>query len=323
VSTTAEQVSRRSVPDAHADAATRRTVNIAMVSNGIIAVAKLAAGLMTGSSAMLAETAHSLADTVNQGFLLASIALAGRPPNERQPFGYGQQRFLFTFMAAVGMFVAGAAFAVGYGLYTLVAGEASESGYAIAWITLAVAAVAEGSSWARAVHQTRTEAREAGRGWADHVRSSRDPNVKMVLFEDSAALVGIALAAAGIGLDQLTGSTFWDPAASIAIGVLLIGVAVWMARDASHLLVGAAARPDEVAAIEGVIEDHDAVLAVHELLTLVLGPNALMVAARIDFDDTLDAAHVERASSELDAEIRRTVPDVAEVFLDATPPRER
>jgi divalent metal cation (Fe/Co/Zn/Cd) transporter len=170
----------------------------------------------------------------------------------------------------------------------------------------------------RAVHQTRREAADAGRPWLQHVRESRDPSVKMVLFEDTAALAGITLAAVGIGLDQLTGAHIWDPAASIAIGGLLIGVAVWMARDTGHLLVGASARPDEVAAIERVLDEHDAVVEVSELLTMALGPNALLVAARIDLDDALSAGDVERAAGELDAAVRDAVPDVTEVFLDAT-----
>jgi cation diffusion facilitator family transporter len=314
----ARRVSRRSVPDAAADAASRRTVVIAMVANGVIAVAKLFAGLTTGSSAMLAETAHSFADTVNQAFLLVSLNLSSREPTPDRPFGHGQERFLWTLMAALGMFLAGAAFAVGYGTYELV--HASESGgYGPAYVVLAVALVAEGTSWLRARRQTSAEAREAGRPLVEHVRRSRDPNVKMVLLEDSAALAGIALAAGGLGLHQLTGASAWDAGASILIGLMLMVVALGIVRDTRHMLVGAAAQPDERAAIERTIEEHPGITKVHELLTLVLGPQALLVAARVDLRNDLAGDEIEQLSNEIDERLRDTVPDVTEVFLDATP----
>jgi cation diffusion facilitator family transporter len=316
---TARGESDRSLDRSRESGGTRKTVLIALAANALIAVAKLAGGLISGSTALLAEAAHSLADTANQGFLLASIGLASRPPDEVHPFGHGRQRFLWTFLAAVGMFVAGAVFAIGYGIMELVKGGESSGGYAVAWVTLAIAFVAEGLSWLRAVRQTRAEAREAGAAWRDHVRASRDPSVKMVLFEDTAALAGVVVAAAGIGLGQLTGKPFWDPAASVLIGLLLIAVAVWMGVDTGRLLIGAAARPEEREAIERVLREHPDVVDVKELLTLVLAPRALLVAARIDLEDELDARRIEKTSSTLDREIRDAVPDVTEVFLDATP----
>jgi cation diffusion facilitator family transporter len=319
VSGSPSQVSRRSLPSTREAGASRTTVIIALVANALIAVAKLIGGVISGSTALLAEAAHSVADTTNQGFLLGSIALAAREPSERHPFGHGNQRFLWTFMAAVGMFVAGAVFAVGYGVIELLAGSKEKGGFAAAWITLAIALVAEGISWLRALRQTRGEAREAGRPVAQYVRESRDPSVKMVLFEDTAALVGIVIAAVGIALHQITGAAYWDPIASIVIGVLLIAVAVRMATDTGRLLVGAAARPDEVAAIERVLDDNEDVADVLELLTMVLGPNALLVAARVDLADGVVSERLERTMSSLDREIRAAVPDVTEVFLDPTP----
>ena len=314
------QTSRRSLARSREGVgASKRTVIVALAANAVIAVVKLAGGLVSGSTALLAEAAHSLADTVNQTFLLGSISLATREPTEAQPFGHGQQRYIWTFMAAVSMFVAGATFAVGYGVTQLVRGGEESGGFGIAWITLAIAALAEGVSWVRALRQTRREAREGGLPLWRHVRESRDPNVKMVLFEDSAALIGVGIAAAGIGLHQLTGESAFDSAASILVGVLLIGVAAWMARDTAHLLAGASATPRERARIEEVIEAHDGVAGLLELLTMVLGPNALLVAARIDLEDELRGDEVEQVANALDDAIREAVPDVTEVFLDATP----
>jgi cation diffusion facilitator family transporter len=299
-------------------AASRKTVLVALASNGLVAIVKLIGGLISGSTAMLAEAAHSVADTTNQAFLLVSIKLSGREPTPEQPFGYGQERFLWTFMAAVGMFLAGAVFAIGYGVYQLMKGGES-GGYIAAYVTLAISLAAEGTSWLRALRQTRGEASEAGLPLFEYVRGSRDPNVKMVLFEDTAALIGIFIALAGIVADQLSGAKVFDPSASIAIGLLLVLVAVWMGRDVSHLLIGAAARPDERDALERALEEFDEVDEVLELLTMALGPNSLMVAARIDLADGLDEDRIERVSEEIDERLRETVPDVTEVFLDATP----
>jgi cation diffusion facilitator family transporter len=315
----AAQVSTRSLrPDRSRES--RRTAAIALASNVTIAIAKLAAGVASGSAAMFAEAAHSLADTTNQTFLLISIGLADRPPDEGHPFGAGRERFLWTFVAAVGTFLAGSVFAIGWGIYELLRPPHGETEFLIPFVVLGLSLLTEGFSWLRALRQTRREARGARLSYPDYVRMSRDPNVKMVLFEDSAALIGIAVAAVGIGLQAITGTEFWDPAASIAIGLLLILVAFWMARDARYMLVGAAARPDERHALERALVEFPEVQEVRELLTLTLGPNALLVGARIDLADGLDADRVESVSDEIDSRLREVVPDVSEVFIDATPP---
>lgn len=310
--------SRRSVlRDRRTAQASRHTVLVALLANLLVAVTKLIGGLISGSAAMLAEAAHSLADTTNQAFLLVSIRLAVREPTPAQPFGYGRLRFLWTFIAAIFMFIAGAVFAIGYGVFSLVAGKSS-AGYAVAYITLAIALGAEGTSWVRAVRQTRGEAREAKLPLLQYVRESRDPNVKMVLFEDTAALIGLLIAFIGILAEQITGNSVFDGAASIAVGILLIVVAVLMGHDTSELLIGAAARPAERAALERTLEEFDQIDKVLELLTMVLGPRSLLVAARVDFAAGLNDEEVERASEQIDCRLREVVPDVTEVFLDAT-----
>jgi cation diffusion facilitator family transporter len=314
----AASTSRRSVVRTQRTAgASRRTVLIAATANVVVMVTKLAGGLLSGSAAMLAEAAHSLADTTNQIFLLVSIELGAREPTPEQPFGYGRMRFLWTFMAAIATFLAGAVFAIGYGIYELFHGEKSTS-YLIAYATLAIAFVAEGTSWIRANRQTRHEAAEAKLSLMRYVRETRDPNVKMVLFEDTAALAGLAIAFCGLLIDQITGARLFDPAASIAVGFLLIGVAGWMGHDTTELLIGAAARPAERDLLERVLEDCEEIDHVLEVLTMVLGPNSLLVAARVDFATGLEDEEVERASEAIDRRMREAVPDVTEVFLDAT-----
>src|SRR5215217_2686409 len=319
----AEPVSRRSLRRVRDAGESRRTVLIALVANATIAIAKLAGGLLSGSAAMFAEAAHSLADTTNQAFLLVSIQLGKREPTAERPFGFGQERYLWTFMAAVGMFLAGAIFAIGFGSIELATGGGESEGFEVAYVVLAISFAAEGTSWVRAFRQTRGEAREAGKPLWRYARESRDPNVKMVLFEDTVALIGIALATIGIALNEFTGLTFWDPTASVLIGLLLVSVAFWMGRDAKHLLIGSAALPEEREALEQAIEDFDAVVEVEEHLTMVLGPNALLVAARVNLRDDIDADRIEKASTQIDHRLREVVPDVTEVFLDATPGSSR
>jgi cation diffusion facilitator family transporter len=315
----AAQVSGRSLRPGRS-AASRRTAAIALASNVTIAAAKIVAGALSGSAAMYAEAAHSLADTTNQSFLLYSIGLSERPPDPEHPFGSGRERFLWTFVAAVGTFLAGAVFAIGWGIYEIIDPPGGEATFIVPFVVLGLSLLTEGFSWLRALRQTRSEARREKLGYLDYVRQSRDPNVKMVLFEDSAALIGIALAALGIGLQAITGVEFWDPAASVAIGVMLIFVAFWMARDARYMLVGASARPDERQRLEAALGEFPEVDEVRELLTLTLGPNALLVAARIGLADGLDADRVECLSDEIDARLHEVVDDVTEVFIDATPP---
>src|SRR4051812_41493200 len=312
----ARQVSRRSMERTLDAGESRKTVLVALAANAVIAVAKAVGGLLTGSAGMLAEAAHSVADTTNQVFLLTSIHLGSREPTPDRPFGFGQERFLWTFMAAGGMFLAGSTFAIGFGAYELANHQGETEGFLVAYAILGLSFLAEGTSWVRAFRQTRSEAREAGKPVIAYARQNRDPNVKMVLFEDSAALIGLTLATAGIALNEITGATFWDPTASVLIGLLLVSVAFWMGRDAKHLLIGSATLPEEREAIERAIEDYHEVEEVRELLTLVLGPRALLVAARIDLRDDLDAGQVEQISTEIDHRLREVVPDVTEVFLD-------
>src|SRR4051812_45350270 len=184
-----------------------KTVYLALAANAGIGVAKFVGGAISGSTAMLAEAAHSVADTTNQLFLLASLNLAEREPDANHPFGYGRERFFWPFMAAVFIFVSGALFSIYDGVHRMLSGAEPSGGTGVAFAVLAVAFVLEGSSLLRAARQTQEEARRQRRGFARHIRVSRDPTTKTVVFEDSAALLGILLAAAGLALTEVTGST--------------------------------------------------------------------------------------------------------------------
>ena len=294
------------------------TVVVAFVANLAIAVAKITAGLIGGSSAMLAEGAHSVADTTNQVFLLISLKLGRKEADDTHPFGYGKERFFWSLLAAVGIFVSGAAFSIYEGVHGLLSGESEVAGYLLSYIVLGVSFLAEGTSWLTAVRQLRREAKEAGRGMLQHVRLSSDPTVKTVFSEDTAALVGLVLAATGLALHQLTGEAYWDAGAAIAIGVLLAVVAYVLGRDTKEMLIGEAAPAELRTDILTALDGHPEVERVVEVRTMLIGPNKVLVAARLDMDDDLGAAAVEDSTDRIAAELQERHPDVAEVYLDVT-----
>jgi cation diffusion facilitator family transporter len=302
----------------------RRTVLIALVANGVIAVAKGVGGVVTGSSAMLAETAHSIADTVDQVLLLVSLRLGERQPDEEHPFGYGKERFFWTFLVAVIIFLAGAVFSIGDGVLRLTGHEILGGGGSRQWlafVVLAIALVSEGISFVRAFRQTRKGAQEAGLGLVEFVRISKEPTTKMVFSEDAVAVAGVVVAFVGLTLQELTGSETWDAGAAILIGLLLVYVAYALGRDIRGLLLGEAARPDQRDALERALQEPEEVEDVVELLTMYTGPRSLLVAARIDLADGVEAERVEELADELDERLREAVPDVDQVFLDPTPRR--
>jgi cation diffusion facilitator family transporter len=307
-------VNRRS---GHKD--TRRTVIIAGAANILVGLAKLAAGIMTGSSAMLAEAAHSAADTLDQAFLLTSLHQADRPADRDHPFGHGQERYFWSLLAAFGIFVAGGGFSIFEGLLSL-SSKHNESPL-IAYAALAVAFVAEGTSFARAFWQVRGEARRRRKKVLDHVESSPDITVKVALFEDSVAVVGLILAALGVGLRQLTGSPVWDGAASIAIGVLLVVVAIKLGLDSKDLLIGQAASPELERVIREEIESRPGVDALLELQTMHMGPDSLIVAARVALNDELGADEAEDLADEVDSGLAEKLPLQLHVFIDPTQTR--
>jgi cation diffusion facilitator family transporter len=298
------------------------TVVVALVANLAIAIAKITAGLIGGSSAMLAEGAHSVADTTNQVFLLTSLRLSRKAPDDAHPFGYGKERFFWSLLAAIGIFVSGAVFSIFEGVHGLLSGESEVAGYLLSYAVLFISFLAEGTSWLTAVRQLRGEARAAGRGMIEHVRLSSDPTVKTVFSEDTAALIGLLLAALGLGLHQLTGQAYWDAGAAIAIGVLLAVVAYLLGRDTKEMLIGEAAPAPVRDGIRTELADHPEVDQVLDVRTMLLGPDALLVAARLDMDDALGAAEVEDSTDAISADLRAKFPQVREVYLDVTSGRD-
>lgn len=300
------------------------TVLLALAANVAVAVAKLAGGLVTGSAAMLSEAAHSLADTINELFLLTSLRRSRKPADEMHPFGYGKERFFWSLLAAVGIFVAGAGFSAieAYRAFTH-AEPVSSHYFVVNYVVLGVALVFEGASWIRAIAQVRGEARTAGTEMTQHIRASSDPSVKTVASEDTAAIIGLFLAAGGLVLHQATGASWWEGVASAAVAVLLVVVAITLGRDSKGLLIGEAATPELTAAIKTYLDECSAIDEVIDLLTMHIGADQVLLAARVDLADDLDSSVVETVSADLDAEIQRRWPVVTQVFIDATRSGER
>ena len=295
------------------------TVLVAGGANAAIGVLKLVAGLLTGSAAMLAEAAHSVADTATEGLLLTALRRSARRPDRRHPFGYGKERYFWALIAAVSIFVSGGVFAIYEGISTILGEQAEQTLAWVAYAVLGVSFLLEGTSWLQAVRQVRGEAAEEATTFAAWLRHTDDPTVKTVFFEDSAALVGLVLAFAGVGLHQLTGSGIWDGVASLLIGLLLAGVAFVLGSTNKGLLIGRQANPRLVGEIGRVLRARPEVDAVVDLLTMMLGTDTVLLCARLDFDSRLGADDVERACVRIDADLREHFPDLAEIFLEPVP----
>jgi cation diffusion facilitator family transporter len=301
-----------------ADDGSTRTVLLAGSANLVIAVAKLVAGLLSGSAAMLSEGAHSVGDTMNQVFLMAALRRSRKPADEQHPFGYGMERYFWSLLAAVGIFVLGAGFSAYQGIEALSSGG-REGDVTLVYVVLAASFLFEGTSFTRAVVQLRHDAAEASTGMAAYLRGAADPALRAVFWEDGVALVGLVLAGGGVALDGVTGGRTYDGIASLLIALLLVGVAYGLGRQNQQYLIGMAAPSEVREQIAGAIRDADGVDSVLELLTMTLSPEQLLVAARIDLADDLTPEQIERAADEVDRLVRERFPQVRHVFLDPTP----
>jgi cation diffusion facilitator family transporter len=295
------------------------TVLVALAVNLAIALLKLVAGVLTASAAMLAEAAHSVADTLTEALLLTALRRSSRPADRRHPFGYGKERYFWSLMAAVSIFVSGALFAFYEGITAIFGGEREQSYAWVGYLVLAGAFVLESVSWRRAVRQVRAEASAANQPIGEYLRMLDDPTVKTVFFEDSAALVGLLLAFGGLLLHDLTGMVLWDGLASVLIGVLLALVAYLLARTNAGLLIGRQVDPAMLREIRRFLHDEPEVEVVVDLLTMVTGTDSVLLCARLDFDDALKANDLEHACVRIGNELTERFPDLDEIFLEPVP----
>lgn len=284
---------------------------VALGANLLIAVAKAVGGLLAGSPALLSEAAHSVADSMNEVFLLAALRRSRRPADHRHPFGYGKERFFWSLLAAVGIFVMGGCFSFFQGVEALRNGaEESFHGYVAGLAVLGVALLAEGASLLRALHQVRRQG-----GGADGMR---DPALRTVVAEDGTAVIGVMFAITGMVLHMVTGQVVWEACASLAIGALLVCVAYWLGRDAREQLIGRAADEGASRRIRALLEAQPEIDSVEALLTMQLGLDSTLVAARIDLAPGLESEEVEEVAVRIKRSVAHTVPEADQIFLDVT-----
>ena len=288
------------------------TVVVALLANLGIAIAKLAAAIISGSSAMLAESFHAMADTGNEVVLLIAQKQSQLPPDDSHPLGHGRAAYFWALIAALGVFVTGALLSIREGVLELLHPEETTS-FAVAYVVLAISLTLESISLVRAYRQLRDEAKEFERGFREHVRLSSDPIARAVFAEDGAAVAGNVIAASGIALRQLTGSAVPDAVAAVLIGLILAYVALELARRNGDFLIGRRAPPEIESQVRETILKQRGVTAVTELVVTFLGPRQLRVLARVDIEDRLTGAEVKSLVNRIENSLCRSSPFIERV----------
>lgn len=291
----------------------KKVIYAALVGNGLIAIIKFIASAITGSSAMLSEAIHSVVDTGNQGLLLYGMRRAKRPRDERHPFGYGMEIYFWAFVVAILIFAVGAVISIYEGVHKLNHPAAITSPY-INYIVLTLAMIFEGVAWTIAYKEFNKI--RGNHSIMEEVRRSKDPTVFTVLFEDTAAMLGLIVAFIGIFMASSLGLGWADGVASICIGVILGSTAVLLAYETKGLLIGEAASPELIASIKAILQTEDNILHVNEIRTMHMGPHDILLALSLDFDDDMTAGAVEKQISALEAEIKSNFEVVKHLFIE-------
>lgn len=292
-----------------------KAVVAALVANAAIAVAKFVGYLITGSSAMLAESVHSVADSGNQGLLLLGGRKARKAADEEHPFGYGRERYFWAFVVALVLFTLGGVFSLYEGYHKLE--ESHEGGELdsplVAVTILGFAIIAEAFSFRTAIRESRPL--KGSQSWWSFIRTSKTPELPVVLLEDLGALVGLVLALAGVVAAALTGDLLWDALGTMAIGLLLLVIAIILVLEMRGLLLGESGSKDQVAQIRSALVGGGVTRVIH-LKTLHLGPDELLVAAKIAVQDGLSVAELARAIDAAETRVRAAVPIARAMYLE-------
>jgi len=290
-----------------------RAILAALLANAGIALAKFIGFLITGSSSMLAESVHSVADTSNQGLLLLGQRQSRKEADPLHQFGYGRSRYFYSFVVAMVLFTLGSVFALYEGYHKISHPEELTSPI-VAIVILVVAIALEGYSFRTAVKESRPL--KGSGSWWRFIRNSRNPELPVVLLEDSGALVGLAFALTGVGLTMLTGEPVWDGVGTVAIGLLLGAIAVVLMIEMHSLLIGEGATRQEDRAIRAAIERTDNIDRLIHLRTQYLGPEELLVGAKIALAPSTDLATVATTINAAEAAIREAVPAAQVIYLE-------
>ncbi len=296
--------------------ASTKVIIAALLGNAAIAVTKFFAAFVTGSSAMLSEGIHSLVDTGNQILLLYGLKQAKKPADEAFPFGHGKEVYFWSFVVAILIFAVGAGVSVYEGIRHVITPAQIENPM-VNYIVLGLALLFEGAAWFFALKEFGKL--KGNRGYIEAVQRGKDPSMFVVLFEDSAALLGLLIAMLGIFLTQLTGIAVFDGIASIMIGLILGGTAVWLAIETKGLLIGEGANKEVTDNIRQLAESFDEVERVNELLTMHMGPEFLLVNISIRFRRGQLTREIESVIQDIDTKIKAEHAEVKRIFVEAEP----
>ncbi|MBC8430880.1 MAG: cation transporter [Desulfobacterales bacterium] len=295
----------------------KKVIYAALIGNSAIAVMKFIAAVSSGSAAMLAEGFHSTADSVNQIMLLIGHKRAARPPDEKHPFGYGKEIYFWAFVVAVSIFCVGAVLSIYEGVKKILHPELVKSLY-LPLIVLGVSVIFEAYPWWVAYSEAKSLKSEKGfSGFLDLVVRSKNPTIMVVLLEDSAAMVGLFVAAIGISLAHVTGRPIFDAAASIFIGVVLFILALFIARETKALLIGESAGSRDRERIQQAICGVTEITSCGQLLTMHMGPEDILVNMEVEFLDDLSTDELETAIDKIEQNVKAAVPAVTKIYIEA------
>lgn len=292
----------------------KKVIIAALIGNTLVATTKFIASAITGSSAMFSEAIHSVVDTGNQVLLLYGLKRAAQPADERFPFGHGKEVYFWSFVVAILIFAVGAGISIYEGIHSLrIPREMTNP--RVNYIVLGLAILFEGAAWFFAWKEF---AKVRGtRGVLQAVHEGKDPSMFLVLFEDSAAMLGLLIALAGIALTQVTGQPVFDSIASLLIGCILAGTAIWLAYETKGLLIGESADPAIVEGITRVLKTHRDIRHVNDVLTMHMGPEYILVNLSVEFDNSASADDIEDTIEQIDATLKRNYPRIKRVFVEA------
>ncbi|PCJ27245.1 MAG: cation transporter [SAR86 cluster bacterium] len=294
--------------------ARKLVIYAALAGNALIAIMKFAAAIITGSSAMFSEGVHSVVDTGNQILLLYGLKQSKKPADERFPFGHGKEIYFWSFIVALMIFAVGAGVSIYEGIHRLANPEPIEN-ILLNYVVLSLAMIFEGAAWFYALREFKQAKGDSG--YIEAVQRGKDPSMFVVLFEDSAALLGLTVALIATALTQITGNLYFDGIASIVIGLILAGTAIWLALETKSLLIGESANNHVVLGIKKLAINIDNIEHVNEVLTMHMGPDFILVNISVEFKDEANANQIEDTVALLDGSIKKAYKNVQRVFIEA------
>ncbi|MBT3203647.1 MAG: cation transporter [Gammaproteobacteria bacterium] len=292
----------------------KKVIYAALAGNSLISITKFVAAGMTGSSAMLSEGIHSLVDTGNQFLLLHGLKQAAKPADENFPFGHGKEVYFWSFIVAILIFALGGGISIYEGIKHLSHPEPINNPL-INYVVLGLAMLFEGAAWFFALKAFK--ASKGKWGYIEAIQRAKDPSIFVVLFEDTAAMLGLVVAFAGVALSQYTGILIFDSIASIIIGLILIGTSIWLAYETKSLLIGESANKPTIKGIREILNANDSIEHVNEVLTMHMGPDFILANISVDFEDSRSAGDIEDVIAKIDNQIKQQFPEIKRIFIEA------